>query len=552
MRRARLGVMLLLWLVAVPATPAAASHDDYGPGTVILTDAPAGEGHVTVVFTLDTDEQEATGEVQAMADQAGVELHDVEALENTDPDTLRVMGRTNLGERTGFLTRRVPAEAISPWERLADDGKLYLHVNRWADVDQLGRATADGAYRITAVDDVSYRISGWALLAPLLALVGAALVPYLALRGYAAAAVRRGGPPEDQLHRIRRGAVIAQLLVPIALIAALFSTDSMDWLQLALGEVLPDVVLPTVLLSFVRVLGLLLPFLVAMMAMALAVVPYDRRLRSTQQTSRAGAGQVARLFVLMLAPVVLWFMVVSVLPDLRGWVLAPVALVFLLALVVVQPLILNSVMGTRPLDDDLRERVLALCRDHGLRVRDARMLDSRGGRVANAAISGILPQVRYVYLTDHLIEILDDDEMNAVVAHEIGHGRGHHLLLKLLTGLAVPAVIVAAGALGGTGILRWFADSMGMLGFVLGFPLVFLTVLLLVHGVVGIALEKRADDYAVREIGLEPLARALDKLADANMMKRRTGWLWNVLQQHPGMEQRIKRLKDRADVGAHA
>jgi STE24 endopeptidase len=254
----------------------------------------------------------------------------------------------------------------------------------------------------------------------------------------------------------------------------------------------------------------------------------------------------------MLAPVVLWFMVVSVLPDLRGWVLAPVALVLLLALVVVQPLILNSVMGTRPLDDDLRERVLALCRDHGLRVRDARMLDSRGGRVANAAISGILPQVRYVYLTDHLIEILDDDEMNAVVAHEIGHGRGHHLLLKLLTGLAVPAVIVAAGALGGTGILRWFADSMGMLGFVLGFPLVFLTVLLLVHGVVGIALEKRADDYAVREIGLEPLARALDKLADANMMKRRTGWLWNVLQQHPGMEQRIKRLKDRADVGAHA
>jgi hypothetical protein len=94
--------MLLLWLVAVPATPAAASHDDYGPGTVILTDAPAGEGRVTVVFTLDTDEQEATGEVQAMADQAGVELHDVEALENTDPDTLRVMGRTNLGERTGF------------------------------------------------------------------------------------------------------------------------------------------------------------------------------------------------------------------------------------------------------------------------------------------------------------------------------------------------------------------------------------------------------------------------------------------------------------------
>jgi Zn-dependent protease with chaperone function len=63
-----------------------------------------------------------------------------------------------------------------------------------------------------------------------------------------------------------------------------------------------------------------------------------------------------------------------------------------------------------------------------------------------------------------------------------------------------------------------------------------------VQGLVGIRLERAADDYAARTVSKEALRGGLEKLAKANAMRRRTGLLWNVFQQHPGMDQRLRRL----------
>lgn len=223
----------------------------------------------------------------------------------------------------------------------------------------------------------------------------------------------------------------------------------------------------------------------------------------------------------------------------------PLAALFGLAVAALGPLLLTKVMTTRAVDDPLRGRVLHLCADRRLRVREVRVLDTRGGKVAIAAISGVLPNLRYVFLTDHLLDILDDDEVEAVLAHEIGHGKGHHLLVKLGLGLLVLGGLVALVTLPGAGLLAALMGAVGPTLVVVALPVVAVTVLVVVHGVVGVALEQRADDYAVRTVGAEPLTGALKKLTEANAMKRRTGWLWNVLQQHPGMEQRITRLTQR-------
>ncbi len=66
--------------------------------------------------------------------------------------------------------------------------------------------------------------------------------------------------------------------------------------------------------------------------------------------------------------------------------------------------------------------------------------------------------------------------------------------------------------------------------------------MLLVHGTLGIRLEHRADDYAASTVGADALRRSLEKLAELNMLQRRTGWLWNTLQQHPGLNSRMERL----------
>lgn len=525
------------------AEPAWASHDDYGAGTVVLIDRAGPTGRVVVVYPPDADEAAAVAEVHAAASAHGIELRDVSAAQNTDPDTLRVSAATPLGERTGFLTRRIPAGRIGAWTELAEDGAMFLRLQRRADAEGLRRV--DGAIRLTQPQDVTYRISAWVLALPLLLLVGAAVVPYAAIRLYAARVTSRGGTPEDQLHRLRRAALVVQLVAPVSLIAVLFAGGAMDWADVALAEIAPGADLPQPVMTVVGLLGLMVPFIAAVVSTVLAVLPYDRRLRSTGQSSRAGAGQAVRMLLVIFAPMVLWLTLISALPRARGWVVGALAVLFLAAVTVLQPLVMRAMVKTRPLDEDRRRRVLQLCSEQGLSVRDARMIDSRGGKVANAAISGILPQLRYVYLTDHIVEILTDDELDAVVAHEIAHGKEHHILIKVIAGLVPMVALFVALMAGDAAVGAWLFDVLGPIGLVLVLPALVAVVMLLTHGTVGVALEKRADDRAVDMSGAAALARALGKLADANLTKRRTGWLWNVLQQHPGMEQRIARLEGR-------
>jgi len=54
------------------------------------------------------------------------------------------------------------------------------------------------------------------------------------------------------------------------------------------------------------------------------------------------------------------------------------------------------------------------------------------GRALTAAVMGIAPKFRYLLLTPALTAALDQEELEAVLAHEIGHVKKGHLLLYLL------------------------------------------------------------------------------------------------------------------------
>ena len=543
---------LALLLVALAAPPAAASHDEFEPGAVILSGSGT-TGRVTAVFPPDADEDEVRGRVMSTADQAGVELSRVRVVENTAPDSLRVVADAPIAQRTGFLRRRIPAEAMRPWLDLAAPDQLYVRVGSWAAVAGADASQRSSVYRVAGTTDLSYSISPWALIIPLLVLVGAAVVPFAALKVYAGVVSRRGGPAEDQLHRLRRVATAAQVVAPLAIVGVLMASRSITWPDLLLSELAPGWNPPGPLRMVVSMLGFLLPLLASVAGTVLAFLPHDRRLRGTEQTARQGLGQAARGFVLVLLPIVAWFVITTLVSDgMRGWGLVPVFILFIAVLTSLQPLILNTVAGTREVEEPLRGRVLALCAEHGLRIRDVRVLDSHGGRVANAMISGVLPTLRYVYLTDHLIEILDDDEMEAILLHEIAHGKSHHVLIKVLAGFGALAAISLALWAAGPDAFESIARTGGILPIMLAVPFVMVLLMVLVQGVVGVALEKRADDQAVQVVSSKTLARALEKLADAGKLKRRTGWLWNVLQQHPGMEQRIERLEQRAEASPGA
>jgi Zn-dependent protease with chaperone function len=92
---------------------------------------------------------------------------------------------------------------------------------------------------------------------------------------------------------------------------------------------------------------------------------------------------------------------------------------------------LRLVLGLKPLPaGPLRDRLLATARRLRFRFSNILLWNTNGG-VANAMVAGILPQVRYVVLTDKLVNELAPEEVEAVFGHEVGHVKHRHMVFYL-------------------------------------------------------------------------------------------------------------------------
>ena len=113
-------------------------------------------------------------------------------------------------------------------------------------------------------------------------------------------------------------------------------------------------------------------------------------------------------------------------------------LVFLIA-----PVMLAFIWHTKPLPHgELRERLDAICRRIGLRYRRILIWQS-DGMVVNAAVMGIARPVRYILLSDGLLEMMDDRQIEAVFGHEAGHVKHRHIQFYLL--FAMVSMFIVGG-----------------------------------------------------------------------------------------------------------
>lgn len=112
-------------------------------------------------------------------------------------------------------------------------------------------------------------------------------------------------------------------------------------------------------------------------------------------------------------------------------VFAGIMLVFLLVLVIISPFMGRIFNKFTPLPDgELRERLCALLAENGCTVKEIKVMDaSRRSSKANAYFSGI-GKTKTIVLYDTLLDLMTDDEIVAVFAHEMGHNK-HKDTLKL-------------------------------------------------------------------------------------------------------------------------
>jgi STE24 endopeptidase len=203
----------------------------------------------------------------------------------------------------------------------------------------------------------------------------------------------------------------------------------------------------------------------------------------------------------------LWWAAAGHRPDQgieAGINLAAAAGVFIFA-----PQILRYVLDTRPLPPSpLRTKLEQMCHRHRLRYRDILLWQTHSS-VGNAAVVGIVPPLRYILMSDLLLETMTDEQIEAVFAHEMGHIVHRHMIWYVVFFAVMLLVLAGPGDWIGNQVDQWVTSlvSVTWAPNVAALTLLVLAMaaFLMIFGYISRRFERQADVFAARSLeeGLE-------------------------------------------------
>ena len=239
--------------------------------------------------------------------------------------------------------------------------------------------------------------------------------------------------------------------------------------------------------------------------------------KSTLMTAVIGLPLAALYLWLMERAGILWW--------LWAW---GVWVAFALLMMVLYPSVIAPLFNKfQPLQDSqLTERVQALMQRCGFRAKGLFVMDgSRRSAHANAYFTGLGSSKRVVFF-DTLLSKLDTDEVEAVLAHELGHFHHRHIIKRMV--LMFGLSLAGFALLGWLYNQVWFYTGLGVMPNLMSpnAALALILFLLVVPQFVFFlspllaSLSRRdeyqADAYAVQQTAAKPLATALLKLYEDN------------------------------------
>jgi len=199
-------------------------------------------------------------------------------------------------------------------------------------------------------------------------------------------------------------------------------------------------------------------------------------------------------------------------------------------------------------NESLKERIVNLSKDAGLNVQNIYKFNmSKNTKKANAAFTG-LGKTKRILLGDTLLDNYTEDEIETVIAHELGHYKRKHIVKNIFIGTVFSFLTFFLIAQLHRVSLSWF-------GFSEITQIASLPLLLLWGAVIGLVqtptsnyisrkFEYEADNYAVISTHKkEAFIQTLEKLTDQNLGDREphpiVEWFF---YSHPSIKNRTKNL----------
>jgi STE24 endopeptidase len=200
-------------------------------------------------------------------------------------------------------------------------------------------------------------------------------------------------------------------------------------------------------------------------------------------------------------------------------------------------------------ESGLKERIAALCWRSGFDSRGVFTFNmSRTTNKANATLTGI-GGARRILLADTLLTAFSEEEIETVVAHELGHYHHRHIAMGIGIGIVGITAALFAVALLHRATLSWAGAS--SITDLAALPLLPFWLILLgtLTGPMGNALsrrrERQADAFAVSVTGnRQAFASALRKLADINLSDPEPHPAVELLfSSHPSIARRLRMVE---------
>src|SRR5580704_8247205 len=360
--------------------------------------------------------------------------------------------------------------------------------------------------------------------------------------------VQADSPEAHRYNRIRRWLGIADFVIGFAFLVVLLVTGWSGWLRdLAIKMVGPHYSL--------NLLLYLVFLLVISKALGIGFDYYGFRLErgfklSTQRFRSWAWDEVKGFLVgLVMGSVVVELLYFTIRQWPQQWWMIAWALFMVLFIVLAQlaPVVLFPIFYKfEPLDnEDLRRRLVVLSERAGTRVRGVyRWKLSEKSKKANAALTG-LGNTRRIILADTLLDNYTPEEIEAVLAHELGHHVHRHILKSIM----VQAAVTFAGFWAANWVLHYAVDQQMFeeLSDFANLPLLALTAtalsLLLMPALNAYSRynERQADRYAFESIdSVEPFISSMNKLAQQNLAERTPSkWIELLFHSHPAISKRV-------------
>ena len=362
--------------------------------------------------------------------------------------------------------------------------------------------------------------------------------------------VQADSPEARRYNSIRRWLGIADFIIGFAFLVVLLVTGWSGWLR--------DLAYRLGFQNYsLAVFMYLLLLLIISKALGIGLDYYgyrvERRYKLSTQRLRAWIWDEVKGFLvgLVLGGVVVELLYFTIRQWPQNWWLLAWALFMVLFVVLAQlaPVVLFPIFYKfEPLDnEELRRRLVVLSERAGTRVRGIyRWKLSEKSKKANAALTG-LGATRRIILADTLLDNYTSDEIEAVLAHELGHHVHRHILKSIF----VQAAITLLGFWAANWALHYAVDRQ-LFEFVQVSDFANLPLLALVATVLSFLLmpalnaysrynERQADRYAFESIeSVEPFISSMNKLAEQNLAERTpTKWVEWFFHSHPSISRRL-------------